>query len=102
MTTLPSHSYYASLRVEGDILVARFEDVLDKEIQDQEWLLEARASVEDWLREHFDLLEQRPQKAQLFRGERCFEFDLGEINQGLEVERPKKAVQIGPGENLFH
>jgi hypothetical protein len=102
MTPQNPSSFYASLRVEGDTLIAKFEELIDRDIQDEEWLAEARASVEDWLVQHQAQLEVRPGKARLCRGERCFDLSLQDFVVSQEKDAPKSAIDLGPGESLFH
>jgi hypothetical protein len=104
MKTATPSSSYASLRVEGDVLLAEFQANIDGDLPETEWLEEAKLSVQDWLHEHRDVLTQKPNLARLIRGSLLFEFPLNQQGEllGIGISPLRTGTANHPESGFIH
>lgn len=102
MKTATPSSSYASLRVEGDVLLAEFQSNIDGDLPQAEWLEEAKLSVQDWLHEHREVLTIRPNLARLIRGSLLFEFPISQSGELLGIGiSPLRTGSVSQAESGF-
>jgi len=104
MKTATPSSSYASLRVEGDVLLAEFQANLDRDLPQAEWLDEAKLSVQDWLYEHRDVLTVKPNLARLIRGSLLFEFPINQQGEliGIGISPLRTGSSNQPETGFIH
>lgn len=102
MNTTVQPSFYASLRIEGEVLVAIFEE--DPQIEPKQWILEVQSSLEEWLQEHREGLGAFPKLARLIQKDQMYEFPISEDGklEGPGFPPLRTGESSGPHEVLLH
>lgn len=74
----PVSSYHAAIRLEGEDLLADFPGFINdnNESDDEEWLIGARESLMEWIKDQGEQLPVRPKRFVVKRGERRFDLPL--------------------------